>query len=85
MNDFQQKVIDTIAQYAPIWVVGGAVRDKLLGLEYKDIDLVTYMKPEYVEYILKQNGFQPQQIGMRFKTSAFLKKRCGSILFLRMI
>ncbi len=68
MNEFQQKLIDSIAQYAPIWVVGGAVRDKLMGLESRDIDLVTYMKPEYVEHILKEKGFNPKQIGMRFKT-----------------
>ncbi|NLI91906.1 MAG: CCA tRNA nucleotidyltransferase [Peptococcaceae bacterium] len=68
MNDFQQKVIDTIAKYAPVWIVGGAVRDKLLGMDSRDIDLVTYMKPEYIDYILRENGFKPQQIGMRFKT-----------------
>ncbi|RNC29639.1 MAG: Poly(A) polymerase I [Candidatus Dichloromethanomonas elyunquensis] len=68
MNDFQQKIIDIIAKYSPVWLVGGAVRDKLLGLESKDIDLVTYMKPENIDYILRENGFHPQQIGMRFKT-----------------
>jgi len=68
MHEFPKKIVDVIAQYAPIWLVGGAVRDKLLGVEGKDIDFVTYMKPEYVDYILRQNGLTPQQIGMRFKT-----------------
>jgi len=68
MNDFQRRIIDIIAEYAPIWVVGGGVRDKLLGLDAKDIDLVTYMKPEYINHILRQNGLHPQQIGMRFQT-----------------
>jgi hypothetical protein len=74
MNDFQQKVIDIIAKYAPIWLVGGAVRDKLLGLEAKDIDLVTYMKPEYVDYLLRENGLIPQQIGMRFRTFSLFQE-----------
>ena len=41
-----------------LFVVGGAVRDAILGKSPKDFDLATDAKPEEVEKIAKQGGFK---------------------------
>ena len=41
-----------------LYVVGGAVRDAILGKSPKDFDLTTDAKPEEVEKIAKQGGFK---------------------------
>lgn len=68
MNDFQQKVINTLANHAPIWIVGGAVRDSILGVDAKDIDIVTLIPAERAEDILGEAGFFPKKIGAQFAT-----------------
>ena len=39
-----------------LYVVGGAIRDAILGKSHKDFDLATDAKPEEVEKIAKDNG-----------------------------
>ncbi len=68
MNVFQQKVIDSLANHAHIWIVGGAVRDDILGVEAKDIDLVTLLPAERAEDILSGAGLFPKKIGANFAT-----------------
>ena len=68
MNEFQQKVIAVLAEHSPVWIVGGAVRDIILGSEAKDLDLVTSLGSEKLENILLEKGFNPQRIGARFNT-----------------
>ncbi|KUO66319.1 MAG: tRNA nucleotidyltransferase [Gracilibacter sp. BRH_c7a] len=68
MNDFQQKVIDSMANHASVWIVGGAVRDRLLGVEAKDVDLATLLPLEKTESILCEAGLFPKTIGIKFGT-----------------
>ena len=47
-------------------VVGGAVRDALLGIDPKDFDLATDATPDQVEDILQGNGFNTLATGKAF-------------------
>ncbi len=49
-----------------LYVVGGAVRDAILGKSPKDFDLATDAKPEEVEKIAKQGGFKTVDVGKSF-------------------
>ena len=49
-----------------LYVVGGAVRDAILGKSPKDFDLTTDAKPEEVEKIAKQGGFKTVDVGKSF-------------------
>ncbi|HHV64265.1 MAG TPA: CCA tRNA nucleotidyltransferase [Peptococcaceae bacterium] len=68
MNDFQQQVIAILKEHAPIWLVGGVVRDQLLGMPSQDIDLVSPLQPEKAEEILRKNNFEPLRLGKNFNT-----------------
>lgn len=48
--------------------VGGAVRDTLLGLEVKDIDLATTISPHKVMRLLDRNGIKPIPTGIEHGT-----------------
>lgn len=48
--------------------VGGAVRDTLLGLEVKDIDLATPLDPKEVMARVRTAGFQPVPTGIEHGT-----------------
>jgi tRNA nucleotidyltransferase/poly(A) polymerase len=47
-------------------VVGGAVRDAVLGIEPKDFDLATDANPDKVEQILQGAGFNTLATGKAF-------------------
>ena len=49
-----------------LYVVGGAVRDAILGKSPKDFDLATDAKPEEVEKIAKDNGISSKPLGKAF-------------------
>ena len=49
-----------------LYVVGGAVRDAILGKSPKDFDLTTDAKPEEVEAIAKQGKFKSDIVGKSF-------------------
>jgi tRNA nucleotidyltransferase/poly(A) polymerase len=49
-----------------LYVVGGAVRDAILGKTPKDFDLTTDAKPEEVEAIAKQGGYKSVDVGKQF-------------------
>lgn len=74
MNEFQQKVIDSLANHAPVWIVGGAVRDGILGIVAKDMDLVTLLPAERVEDILGIAGLFPKKIGTKFATLSLFEE-----------
>lgn len=48
---------------ADIYVVGGAVRDLILGREVKDWDFTTNLKPEEVQKIFPKNSFYNNKFG----------------------
>ena len=49
-----------------LFVVGGAVRDAILGKSPKDFDLATNAKPDEVEAIAKKNGLKSVPVGKKF-------------------
>jgi tRNA nucleotidyltransferase/poly(A) polymerase len=49
-----------------LYVVGGAVRDAILGKSPKDFDVATDAKPDEVEKIAKDNGIPTKLVGKRF-------------------
>ena len=49
-----------------LYVVGGAVRDAILGKSPKDFDLTTDAKPDEVLDIAKQGGFKTVEVGKSF-------------------
>lgn len=55
-----------------IRIVGGAVRDKLLGIEPKDIDLCTDATPDEMQDIAKINGFSFIPTGIAHGTATIV-------------
>lgn len=55
-----------------LWLVGGALRDRLLGLESKDIDYATSADPDAVEALLRGLGATVTTVGKRFGTIGVL-------------
>ena len=49
-----------------LFVVGGAVRDAILGKSPKDFDLATDAKPDEVLAIAKKGGFKTAEVGKQF-------------------
>jgi tRNA nucleotidyltransferase/poly(A) polymerase len=49
-----------------LFIVGGAVRDAILGKSPKDFDLATDAKPDEVLKIAKQGGFKSVEVGKQF-------------------
>ena len=49
-----------------LYVVGGAVRDAILGKSPKDFDLTTDAKPDEVLKIAKDGGFKTVEVGKQF-------------------
>lgn len=53
-----------------LYLVGGYVRDRLLGWETRDYDFATSARPEVTKGILESGGFRVIPIGMEFGTVA---------------
>ncbi|WP_322796820.1 CCA tRNA nucleotidyltransferase [Tepidiforma sp.] len=51
-----------------LWLVGGALRDRLLGIASKDIDYATDALPDAVEELLRGLGAEVSTVGKRFGT-----------------
>jgi tRNA nucleotidyltransferase/poly(A) polymerase len=60
LTDSQKRIVRAITKHnGEVWVVGGAVRDRLLGLEPKDLDLVTNLTPVLIRrYLVAHEGMQ---------------------------
>jgi len=53
-----------------LYLVGGSVRDHILGREPKDFDFATDARPEETKGILETAGFKPWPLGEKFGTIA---------------
>lgn len=63
------KLISIIEHYnGEAYVVGGAVRDSILGRKPKDYDVATSLLPEKVMQIMEDNGFMVVPTGIKFGT-----------------
>ena len=56
---------------SPVYLVGGCVRDELLGKEPKDYDFSTPLLPDEIEEKIKQAGRRVYCVGKKFGTLGF--------------
>jgi len=54
-----------------LYLVGGAVRNSLLGLPIEDYDFTTPATPDEIEQKIKIAGYKPYTVGKRFGTVGF--------------
>ena len=64
-NGLFLKVLDLVS---PIYLVGGSVRDELLGKSPKDYDFTTPLLPEQIETSIRDAQRKPYLTGKRFGT-----------------
>lgn len=64
LGENEKYILDIIQKYGEGYIVGGYVRDSLLGLEPKDCDFVTNLSYEKLLDIFKE--FHPKEIGKAF-------------------
>ena len=69
VSPVHQQVHDLFA--GQVYLVGGAVRDYLLGREVVDYDFATPLPPAEVEAIVRRSGRRPYLVGKRFGTVGF--------------
>lgn len=65
MNKIYEEVKKLIS---PVYMVGGCVRDELLGKEPHDYDFTTPLTPEEIEKAIKKSGRRAYLTGKRFGT-----------------
>lgn len=53
---------------SPVYLVGGSVRDLLLGKQPKDYDFTTSLLPNDIESLVRDHGLKAHQSGKRFGT-----------------
>jgi len=64
-----ENIIKEVEQIvSPIYLVGGSVRDKLMGREPHDFDFSTPLSPEEIEKAIRKAGKKPYLVGKRFGT-----------------
>lgn len=54
-----------------VYLVGGCIRDELLGKETKDYDFATSLSPKQTEMLVRNAGRKPYLVGKRFGTIGF--------------
>jgi poly(A) polymerase len=65
-------VIDSVSAIVePVYLVGGSVRDALMGRACTDFDFSTPLGPDEVEQAIRDAGRRPYLMGKRFGTVAF--------------
>ena len=67
-----RRVLDAVsAVVSPVYLVGGSVRDALLGRESQDFDFTTPLDPDRIETLVRAAGRRPYLMGKKFGTVAF--------------
>lgn len=56
---------------SPVYLVGGSVRDLILGLPPHDYDFATPLSPDDIESAVQKAGLRPNVIGKKFGTISF--------------
>jgi tRNA nucleotidyltransferase (CCA-adding enzyme) len=71
MDDLLARVVDAVTDIcSPVYLVGGAVRDHLMGRGVKDYDFTTPLIPDVIEEAIRTNnpGRHLHTVGKRFGT-----------------
>ena len=56
---------------SPVYLVGGSVRDSLLGRTPQDYDFTTPLDPDAIEQAVRAAGMRPYLVGKRYGTVGF--------------
>ncbi len=67
-SDLQLIIKTLLAHNKKVYIVGGAVRDCLLGFPVKDFDIATNAKPTQIEELLNKAGIKTKPFGSRYGT-----------------
>jgi poly(A) polymerase len=67
-RDVYEAVAEVIS---PVYLVGGSVRDALMGRDCGDYDFTTPLDPDTIEARVRQAGRRPYLVGKKFGTVAF--------------
>ena len=71
MNKYKN-FYDNVAKFIdPVYLVGGPVRDMLLGKEPNDYDFCTPIDPDTVEKLVKADGRRAYAVGKKYGTIGF--------------
>ena len=65
MNDIYCEVEKIVS---PIYLVGGSVRDEMMGRVPKDYDFASPLSPDEIESAIRAAGKKPYLVGKRFGT-----------------
>jgi poly(A) polymerase len=72
VHEVRQVLADVYIQFGcgpqDAWVVGGAVRNCLMGLPIKDLDFATNAHPDLVQKLFESAGYKPILTGKSFGT-----------------
>ncbi|WP_434509575.1 CCA tRNA nucleotidyltransferase [Desulfitobacterium sp. AusDCA] len=68
MTPFQKELFSRLSEITRAFLIGGAVRDQILNLKAKDVDVVTELGLDELEQLLEQWGYKPFRIGAKFQT-----------------
>lgn len=71
MQDSKQLIEQVEAIVSPVYLVGGSVRDIILGRTPKDYDFTTPLSPDEVELKVRVAKRKPYTIGKKFGTIGF--------------
>lgn len=63
-----QALAKKLKKYAPLYIVGGYVRNSLLGITPSDVDLASKLTPEKIAEILKDTKFEVKEISKKLGT-----------------
>lgn len=68
-KDILQEIFNILAQKGGEQrLIGGCVRDLILGIKPKDFDIATTLPPETVVQILHENGYKALTVGIKYGT-----------------
>ena len=71
-RELSARLLDGLAQIVePAYLVGGSVRDLLMGRPSHDYDFATPLHPDEVEARVREAGRRPYLVGKKFGTVAF--------------
>jgi len=71
-SSFLQKLLALLNSAGRVWVVGGAVRDTLMGFPVKDVDLATTVEPKTVVELVTAAGMRSVPTGLDHGTVTVL-------------
>lgn len=78
----QLEIIKILKSKGGVWIVGGCVRDMMLGLEPKDLDLTTNILPDECRSLLSDKGYTiiPDATAYHHGITRIVDKDSGEII-----